>query len=337
MVEYGLSRFRKPSIDDSRCAETDEPLAILGLVSFLRKEGFTLERHLVEPLNSPHASARGFAFEPFCAYLLACAFAIPRPLSEVFDFCGESSLGAEVAELIALQKVDNTFVYQRIDITSDVRPTHILGCSPSTNAETLAWLRDPEGTAFCFPAEHVGADLILILRLTKDSTMLRVCIQFKHYQELTSTGTRNAIRTTEPYNFLPKDSRLRADMITAIQKLGTGTAQAGDCGVLRVLISHPAPPNRAALVAASQERHRHPVATVDIGSLVEGGSQVGQMVLSLANQRVARSRKRGRDEDFDPASTPLHDDGTSHKKTRKARTRRGGESTLILIYAFPLF
>lgn len=334
MVEYGISRFRGLNKDGSRYVEADEPLAILGLISFLGKEGWSLERHLMEPLNGPHASARGFAFESFGAYILARAFAKPRRLAEVFNFVGECSLGDEVAELVTLQKDGATFICQPLDITSDVRPNHILGDSQSKNAETLEWLRDPKGTAFCFPAQNVGPDLILTLRLAKDSTILRVCIQFKHQQELNLAGTQGAIRTTEPYNFPMPDMR------TAIQQLGTGTRQAGDCGVLRVLVSHPASPHIDALIAASRESHDHPVATVNIQNLALPESSVGQMLLSLAKQRVAHSRKRGRDafvsvesetgrmdvdvdvdgasrdEDVDPASTRRT---RSQKKARKTR------------------
>jgi hypothetical protein len=111
MVEYGLARFKKSNVDGSRCTETDEPLAILGIVKFLSTLGHTLERHEIDPLNSPIASTTGLAFESFCAYLLARAFATPTPLSNVFTFSGHCSLGKEKAELVALRKGRTGFVY----------------------------------------------------------------------------------------------------------------------------------------------------------------------------------------------------------------------------------
>jgi hypothetical protein len=78
MVEFGVSRFKKSSSRGPRIAETDEPLAILGLVTFLGEHQLTLERHLSGALNIANASARDIAFEPFGAYLGAHAFSAPR-------------------------------------------------------------------------------------------------------------------------------------------------------------------------------------------------------------------------------------------------------------------
>jgi hypothetical protein len=61
MAEYGVSRFKKPSGDGDRVAETDEPLAILGLVTFLGQHHQTMERHWREALNMANATARGLA------------------------------------------------------------------------------------------------------------------------------------------------------------------------------------------------------------------------------------------------------------------------------------
>ena len=40
MVEYGISRFKKQLKE--HLAETDEPLAILGLITFLQRNGYSL-------------------------------------------------------------------------------------------------------------------------------------------------------------------------------------------------------------------------------------------------------------------------------------------------------
>ena len=77
MVEYGLSRFKK------EVAQTDEPLAILALVTFL-EEKQSLEKYLRRALNTSNAASRGIAFEAFGAYILAVA----TPLSDIFEFEG---------------------------------------------------------------------------------------------------------------------------------------------------------------------------------------------------------------------------------------------------------
>ena len=56
MVEYGVSRFKK----SNHQAETDEPLAILALVTFVERT-LTLDKYLRDQLNSAHAAYRGIA------------------------------------------------------------------------------------------------------------------------------------------------------------------------------------------------------------------------------------------------------------------------------------
>ncbi len=80
MVEYGVSRFKMQE------AQTDEPLAILALVSFLeQKNQLSLTKYLARELNTSHPTSRGLVFEPFSTYLLACAFSEPKKLSDVFE------------------------------------------------------------------------------------------------------------------------------------------------------------------------------------------------------------------------------------------------------------
>jgi len=82
-------------------------------------------------------------------------------------------------------------------------------------------------------------------------------------------------------------------MVKAIQNLGMGTEKAGVCGVLRVLISHPASPNVGAPEEAVEDEHGHPLATVHIPSLKPEKSDMGESILSLAKRKLtAPDRKR---------------------------------------------
>ncbi|KAG8816164.1 hypothetical protein FRC17_000410 [Serendipita sp. 399] len=211
MVDYGVSRFKPPSIDGSGVAETDEPLAILALVIFLAKQHLTLEKHLLEALSTMDLRASGLAFEPFSAYLLARAFSTPRPLSEVFEFVGTCELQGETAELVTLGKSNGTFKYTPFDVNSDSRLGHVPGYSPLTTNETLKWLQNPQGSAFYFPPSAVGPVLIFVLRLTSDDTFLRVCVQFRHTNESLFPWTTKTIRGTEPPPFPSMVQRRRVD------------------------------------------------------------------------------------------------------------------------------
>jgi hypothetical protein len=84
---------------------------------------------------------------------------------------------------------------------------------------------------------------------------------------------------------------MRAKIEDAIKNLGSGTKQAGPCGLLRVVFSHPAPPDNNTLEEAAEEGH--PVATVPLALLEPTDSDLGQTILSLAKQALEKpDRKR---------------------------------------------
>ena len=240
MVEFGVSRFR------GKAAQTDEPLAILALVTFFEQKKLTLAGYLTRALNTSNPAVRGIAFEAFGAYLLARAFSDPTPLGKVFEFVGDKEaskdLEGEVAELVTLEKVNDDFQITPLQIDTNLRSSHVLGRSPKTPTDTLEWLRNPQGSAFCFPANTVGPDLIFVLRLTNDDTVLRVCVQFKHTETLSPQDSKKAIRTTDPSTFLSQktednsltcsDPLMRHKIEEAIKILGNGTKKAGPCGLL---------------------------------------------------------------------------------------------------------
>ncbi len=137
--------------------------------------------------------------------------------------------------------------------------------------------------------------------------VLRVCVQFKHTQQLPPQATETAIRTTDPFTWLSTQTKdndsptcsnppMRDKLVEAIRNLGNGTNKAGHCGVLRVLISHPSPPDTNTLEEAATGSH--PLATVPLEFLEESDSKLGQSILSLAKQTLQNHdrKRRGSDE-----------------------------------------
>lgn len=299
MVEYGVSRFKKEGAGP--VALTDEPIAILAFVTFIAREGLELEKYLTSGLNSSNAAYRGIIFEPFVAYLLARAFSSPKRLSEVFNFPDGSRLNAmledEVAELVTLTKGDNGFTMTPFQIHENLRSSHILGHSPSTNAGTLEWLQNPEGSVFCYPANTVGPDLIFILRLKSDDTVLRVCVQCEHVKDLTNAVLEKAVRTTNPAHFLSQEKKdgdspvcsnqsMRGEMEEAFKNLGKGSKKAGKYGLLRVIASYPSIPDSHTLEDMAGKAH--PLAMFAVNLQQPSDTPLGQAILSLANQALLR-------------------------------------------------
>ena len=299
---------------------------LLALVSFLeQKNQLSLTKYLARELNTSHPTSWGLVFEPFGAYLLACAFSEPKKLSDVFEFVGDKKankvLQGEFAQLVRLEKVGDEFRSTPFQITTNLRSSHVLGRSPSTVADTLEWLQNPQGSAFCFPANAVGPDLIFVLRLKSDQTVLRVCVQFKHHMEdLSPAETKKAIRTTDPSTFLSQmgedkspycsDPGMRASIKEAINNLGTRTKKAGECGLLQVVFSHPSDPNSKILEKAAEQGH--PLATVNLNFLEPEDSNLGQTILALAKDAVqGHSQKRKSSDKLEEASPRTLRSGTN--------------------------
>ncbi|KIM30016.1 hypothetical protein M408DRAFT_100172 [Serendipita vermifera MAFF 305830] len=311
LVEYGVARFGSHTN-----ILADEPLALLAAMDyFTTNTPWSLQHFLEEGLSNSNESARGTAFEYFGAYLLGMAFKSARSLSEVFTFVGEHSSGLldEEAELVAIEKNNGNFSCHPVNLSSNTRPMYRQGCTPRTQAETLAWFQNPKRTIFCFPAHMVGPDLILVLQLS-DKTVIRVIVQLKQKMEskMSSTDVESAFRTTDPNHFLSQKSALGTSsksedgikeapsshmkdrLQEALRSLGPGTTKAGEYGVLRVLIAHPASLDVAVLAKlANSDPGRHPAATVDVTSLTTRASERETLAsLSLRLQEAAIERKK---------------------------------------------
>jgi hypothetical protein len=198
LVELGFLRLR----DDSK-GKADEPLALLAVMDYFSKSAWTMEQFLREAITTPEPSARGFAFEYFVTNAIMCAFSEPKALSDIFTFRGVPNiLWDEPAQLVAASKVDGTFQFHTVNISSDRRPIYRFGYHSSTEKDTLSWLQNPDSTAVCFPSKKDGPDAIFLLML-QDGTILRLLVSFKHTQKkLTHGPTHGAFRSTDPQMFI---------------------------------------------------------------------------------------------------------------------------------------
>ena len=319
MVDFGVSRFKTQLKE--QVAETDEPLAILGLVTFFQRKGQSLLKYLRIDLNASNAAYRGITFEHYVAYLLVREFSDPTPLSEVFNFVegGEQAneaLQDKLAELVALEKVGDSFQTTPVRFKTHSWSSHVLGCSRLTVADSFEWLQNPRGFAFCFPAKAVSGDLMFALRLTGDNTILRVSVEFNHAQEMSPQDWGKATRTTDLSRFSSqktKDNRsstgsnpsMRGELEKAIKNLGNGTKQAAPCGLLRVVCSYPSLPDSDELEKAAATG-RHSLATVAVRFLKPDESDLGQAIKSLSEQAQHAlhnpDRKRKRSDEIEGVS-----------------------------------
>jgi hypothetical protein len=199
LVEYGVARFgllEKFIID--------EPMALLAATHyFTTQTPWCLQHFLLEAVSPSDSAIRGKGLEHLGVYLIAEAFKTPRRLSDIFEFIDANDLGNEFARLVCINKVGENVSHAPLNLLSDERDTYIVGCSASSEAETLSWLQNPNRTAFCFPAHTVGTDAILFLLLS-GGYILRVFIQWKYTTGLGPQPTADAYRTTDPTQFISR-------------------------------------------------------------------------------------------------------------------------------------
>jgi hypothetical protein len=321
LVELGISRFKPFAYEE---AETSERLVLLALFDlFARTE--SVDSDILHVLKSAHTSSQGIALEWIGAFLLARAFSLPRPLSDVFDFVGECKIKDEPAELVTVEKVNNSFKYTRLDTEFFTRSSPI-GCSPNPEG-VLEWLKDPKGFTFCFPPTTVGPDLLLMLRLTKYDTIIPVCIQFQNIAQLDREGRESAILKTDPNNWFSKDYDLlvRNELVRAIQNLGTCADESGKYTALRVVFTHPPLADTTDLDKAVREAPECRVATLDVSKLEPEVSQFGRIFQGLCDKMVkGPGRKRRRDEDFDASvgrakAVPVQCPSSSEPTTKRCK------------------
>jgi hypothetical protein len=190
LVELGFLRLR-----DDVVGKADEPLALLAVMDYFSTIPWTMEQFLREAITTPEPSARESAFEYFVTHEIMHAFSEPKVLSDIFKFRGvRNVLWGEHAQLVAASKVDGTFEFYPVNISSDRRPIYRFGHNTSTEKDTLSWLQNPDSTAVCFPSKKEGPDAIFLLMLS-DKTILRLLVSFKHTQNnLSRNLTKAAVR-----------------------------------------------------------------------------------------------------------------------------------------------
>jgi len=166
---------------------------------FTKQSEWSLSHFLKEGCSNSNAGARGIALEYFGAHALALAFRSPTRLGNVFQFVGgNNDLENETGHLVAVHKQEESYIAYPVDIKVPSLPTYILGRKHHSSKDTLAWLDDPNRVIFCFPAQSVGPDLILVLQLS-DGYLLRVVVQFKHSaMNKTTKETIGALESTDP-------------------------------------------------------------------------------------------------------------------------------------------
>jgi hypothetical protein len=208
-VELGFGRFTSSETNSALAAagvchaRADEPLALLGGVSWLTGEESTRALFVDDALRM-HP---GEGFELVVAHYLTIAFGQLTPLSKVFDFAEglEPRWTHARGRLVAANALGGgKFEFADVDFGGEDRAVlACLGYRSRDRDATLKWLKDPGYTAFCFPDANMGPDMCFYLRL-EDGEVISVFVQAKgainYIEPLPLAVYRDAAKTVAPEN-----------------------------------------------------------------------------------------------------------------------------------------
>ncbi|KAE9401230.1 hypothetical protein BT96DRAFT_938080 [Gymnopus androsaceus JB14] len=266
-IECGFARFTRSSKGD-RILNIDEPLVLLSCTVWFNKEStgaHTLYKFLCDRIEDHNPSTGRNGFEEFISLYLQRVFRTPRQLNTVFDFEGaaglDGGLGNKMATLYRTWGATLLGPLGKAIYESDNQS----GISALTD-----WLKFKGHTSFCFPMNHVGPDIMCVLKLHDPITpeefhYVWLSVQCKFYKVgyLPPLTLREAIATVTPREFFElrkktskskamspqnqaKDAegkgnreKMRMPVLKALHQLPHKDPLAGKYGVIRVVCGFP--------------------------------------------------------------------------------------------------
>ncbi|KAK7029502.1 hypothetical protein VNI00_014535 [Paramarasmius palmivorus] len=231
-VQYGIARFQ--TRDRKRVATITEPLVLFACSTWLNQleplpeRNYTIHEHLVSSItNHDNKTGRNY-FEDCVSNYLTIAFSDPTPLSTVFraapGYCNPTLLMRH-GQLVALhtQGPKGTLDYSTYQLEPGHKHPRIAGClgnssmrqgtGDKSHGDLVDWLSLRSGTAFCFPMNAMGPDLIFVFRLTDPTdptyaSFIWVAVQCKNRNTVNalSPGTliESATTITPSQFFMPR-------------------------------------------------------------------------------------------------------------------------------------
>ena len=194
----GTHPFR---LDATHPVYISEPLVVLSLSSLFEKRGWTSRKEwMIRSLRTaPNASSQGFAFENVLPLvLMECFGGKFSPLADAFR-CSEK-LGSRKFTLVSLKRVASGEM-QCCPVSWNAGSSDRLGLRARNPKDVLKYLDNPDGKAFLFPDNHMGANLLCLLQDEETGELVLVALQSKLTPDLNATNWRAALDSVTPELF----------------------------------------------------------------------------------------------------------------------------------------
>ncbi|KAJ3848972.1 hypothetical protein EV368DRAFT_86024 [Lentinula lateritia] len=260
----------------------DEPLVMMACAIWLNgsheSDAHSLHKYVSNRIQDHNPSTGRNGFEEFLCFYLQRVFRKPRRLGQVFDLRdkqnpeAESALAQKHATLVTLHIDEVGSQRKLVEGTTDIenigeaKLPGALGLAIESMEECVPlidWVKLKGHTAFCFPMNEMGPDIMCFLKLEnnngnpEDFTYICLALQCKFHQvdgELEPSTLKDAIATVTPRKFFAprhvKDSNkaaqreekrkgLRESLLSALGNLPCRDPLAGKYGVMRVICGFP--------------------------------------------------------------------------------------------------
>ncbi|KAH7872280.1 uncharacterized protein C8R40DRAFT_1117520 [Lentinula edodes] len=260
----------------------DEPLVMMACAIWLNgsheSDAHSLYKYVANRIQDHNPSTGRNGFEEFMCFYLQRVFRKPRRLGQVFDLRdkqnpeAESALAQKRATLVTLHIDEVGSQRKLVEGTTDIenigeaKLPGALGLAIESTEECVPlfdWVKLKGHTAFCFPMNEMGPDIMCFLKLEDDNgnpedfTYICLALQCKFHQvdgELEPSTLKDAIATVTPRKFFAprhvkdgnkaaqreeKRKGLRESLLSALEGLPCRDPLAGKYGVMRVICGFP--------------------------------------------------------------------------------------------------
>ncbi|KAJ3917989.1 hypothetical protein F5877DRAFT_43543 [Lentinula edodes] len=358
--EYIAHGFARVNISEGRkLIRIDEPLVMMACAMWFNggpeSDAHSLYKYVANRIQDHNPSTGRNGFEEFICFYLQQVFQKPRRLGQVFDLPDkenpqvESALAQKQATLVTLHIDEVGSKRKLMEGTTDIRNIGeaklpgALGLGIKSMKECIPlidWVKLKGHTAFCFPMNEMGPDIMCFLKLEDDQgkpedfTYICLAIQCKFHQvdgELEPSTLKDAIATVTPRKFFAprhvrqakKRKETRKGFLCALEEFPRRDPLAGKYGVMRIICGFPGQGKAPRYILDPDEEDGHPLGKLNEEFLTAETAHIHPTdLLGVIKARAQKAKKNGKSfwSTFDPAV--LWSDSEEEEEESQNRLRR---------------
>ncbi|KAJ3927138.1 MAG: hypothetical protein NXY57DRAFT_965771 [Lentinula lateritia] len=360
-IVHGFARVKMTGV--LKHIRIDEPLVMMAcaiwLNGSLESSAHSLYKYVANRIQDHNPSTGRNGFEEFICFYLQQVFQKPRRLGQVFNLPDKQNPEKDIGSQRKL--TEGTTDIQSI---GEAKLPGALGLGVQSMDECVPltdWVKLKGHTAFCFPMNEMGPDIMCFLKLEDDKgdpedfTYVCLAIQCKFHQvdgELEPSTLKDAIATVTPRKFFAprhvkdikgatgreeKRKSVREGLLSALEGLPRKDPLAGKYGVIRIICGFPVRVDLDTIFYQHKEQRKtprhildpdeedeHPLGKLDVEFLTTETAQLHPTdLLSVIKARAQNEKKKGKSfwSNFDPAILWSDSEEEEEEESQKRQQR----------------